>query len=73
LLCPGLEPVLREAVSRAYQSASGGAVPASFGVGNRRQSGSPVKPEETITETVDDVILRFKPWRGFQKMAGMVK
>ncbi len=56
LLWPGLEPVLREAVSRVIQSASSGdIVPASFGVG-RRQSGSPVKPRETVTEAVDDVI-----------------
>ncbi len=53
---PGLEPVLSEAVSRAYQSASGRKVPASFGLEYRRQSGSPVKPEATITEAVDDVI-----------------
>ncbi|HWQ96352.1 MAG TPA: transposase [Candidatus Methylomirabilis sp.] len=57
MLWPGLEPVLSEAVSRAYQSANGGKiVPASFGVGNRRQSGSPVKPEETVTEAADDVV-----------------
>jgi putative transposase len=56
MLWPGLEPVLREAVSRVYQSASGGKiVPASFGVG-QRQSGSPVKPEATITEAADDVV-----------------
>ncbi len=56
LLWPGLEPVLSEAVSRAYKSANGGKiVPASFGIG-RRQSGSPVKPEATITEAVDVVI-----------------
>jgi len=56
LLWPGLEPVLNEAVSRAYQSANGGKIlPASFGVG-RRLSGSPVKPEATITEAVDAVI-----------------
>jgi transposase len=56
LLWPGLEPVLSAAVSRVYQSANGGKiVPASFGVG-RRQSGSPVKPEATITEAVDVVI-----------------
>ncbi|MDL5502853.1 MAG: zinc ribbon domain-containing protein, partial [Candidatus Methanoperedens sp.] len=56
MLWPDLEPVLREAVSRAYQSASGGnTVPASFGVG-QRQNRSPVKPEETITEDMDAVI-----------------
>ncbi len=55
LLWPGLEPVLSEAVSRAYQSANSGKFPASFGV-SRRQSGSPVKPEATITEAVDAVI-----------------
>ncbi len=56
MLWPGLEPVLSEAISRAYQSAIGGdIVPASFGVG-RRQSGSLVKPEATITEAADDVI-----------------
>ena len=55
LLWPGLEPVLSEAVSSVYQSANSGKVPASFGVG-RRQSGSPVKSEATITEAVDDVI-----------------
>ena len=56
LLWPGLEPVLRAAVSRVYQSASGGnIVPASFGVGQRK-SGSPVKTEEAVTEAADDVI-----------------
>ncbi len=56
-LWPGLEPVLREAVSRAYQSANGRTVPASFGLyGSQRQSGSPVKPEETITEAADAVL-----------------
>jgi hypothetical protein len=56
LLWPGLEPVLSEAVSRVIQSASSGkTVPASFGIG-RRQSGSSVKPEATITEAVDAVI-----------------
>ncbi len=53
MLWPGLEPVLSAAVSRAYQSASGRTVPASFGVGQR---GSSVKPEETITEAMDAVI-----------------
>ena len=58
LLWPGLEPVLSEAMSRAYQSANGRkTVPASFGLyGNQRQSGSSVKSEATITEAVDDVI-----------------
>jgi putative transposase len=56
MLWPGLEPVLREAVSRAYQSASGRTVPASFGVGNRRQSGSPVKHKVTVTEAADAVV-----------------
>ncbi len=56
ILWSGLEPVLSEVMSRVIQSANGGKiVPASFGVG-RRQSGSPVKPEATITEAVDDVI-----------------
>ncbi len=55
MLWPGLEPVLSEAVSRVIQSANGGNCPASFGVG-RRQSGSSVKPEVTVTEAVDDVI-----------------
>jgi putative transposase len=56
-LWPGLEPVLREAISRAYQSANGWRIiPASFGIGNRRQSGSPVKPEETVTEAADAVV-----------------
>jgi len=55
-LWSGLEPVLSEAVSRAYQSANGGTVPASFGFGNQRQSRSLVKPEEIITETVDAVL-----------------
>jgi hypothetical protein len=56
LLWPGLEPVLSATVSRVIQSANGGKiVPASFGVG-RRQSGSSVKPEATITEAVDVVI-----------------
>ncbi len=56
MLWQGLEPVLREAVSRVIQSANGGKIfPSSFGVG-RRQSGSPVKPEETVTEAADDVI-----------------
>jgi len=56
MLWPGLEPVLSEAMSRVIQSANDGKiVPASFGVG-RRQSRSPVKPEATITEAVDDVI-----------------
>jgi putative transposase len=54
-LWPGLEPVLSEMVSRAYQSASGKIIPASFGVG-QRQSGSSVKPEEIITEAMDAVI-----------------
>ena len=57
LLWPGLEPVMRAAVSRVIQSANGGKiVPVSFGVGPR-QSGSPVKPEATITEAVDAVIM----------------
>ncbi len=57
MLWPGLEPVLRAAVSRAYQSAIGGkTLPSSFGIGNRRQSGSPVKPEETVTEAADAVV-----------------
>ncbi len=60
LLWPCLEPVMRAAVSRAYQSAIGGnIVPSSFGIrriGNRSQSGSPVKPEETVTEAADGVI-----------------
>ncbi len=55
MLWPGLEPVLSAAVSRAYQSASGRKIPASFGVG-QRQSGSSVKPEKTITEAMDAVI-----------------
>jgi hypothetical protein len=56
-LWPGLEPVLNEAISRAYQSVScGKIVPTSFGLKYRRQNGSPVKPEATITKTVDDVI-----------------
>ncbi|TAN40689.1 MAG: hypothetical protein EPN24_04435 [Candidatus Methanoperedens sp.] len=56
MLWQGLEPVLREAVSRVIQSANGGKIfPSSFGVG-RRQSGSPVKPEETVTEAADDVV-----------------
>jgi putative transposase len=56
MLWPGLEPVLSEAVSRVNQSANGGKIfPASFGV-DRRQSRSPVKPEETITKAVDGVI-----------------
>ncbi|MCX9082412.1 MAG: hypothetical protein OIN83_09465 [Candidatus Methanoperedens sp.] len=55
-LWPCLEPVLSAAVSRVIQSANGGKmVPASFGVG-RRQSGSSVKPEATITEAADAVI-----------------
>ncbi len=57
MLWPGLEPVLRAAVSRAYQSANDGKIiPASFGIVGRRQSGSPVKPEATITEAADGVI-----------------
>jgi hypothetical protein len=56
LLWPGLEPVLSEAVSRAYQSANSGKIPASFGQEYQRQSGSSVKSEATITEAVDDVI-----------------
>lgn len=56
LLWPGLEPVLSEAISRAIQSANGGKiVPASFGVG-WRQSRSPVKPEATVTDAMDDVV-----------------
>jgi len=56
-LWPGLEPVLSEAVSRVIQSAIGGnVVPSSFGIGYQSQSGSPVKPEQTITEAADDVI-----------------
>jgi len=42
LLWPGLEPVLSEAVSRAYQSANSGKIPASFGLEYQRQSGSSV-------------------------------
>ncbi len=53
---PGLEPVLSEAVSRVIQSASGGKVPSSFGVGYQRQSGSPVEPVATVTEAADDVV-----------------
>ena len=56
MLWPCLEPVLREAVSRAYQSASDSDYPTSFGVEDRRQSGSPVKPEETVTKVADAVI-----------------
>lgn len=54
-LWPGLEPVMSEAMSRACQTAIGRNLPASFGVG-RSQSGSPVKPEETVTEAAEDVI-----------------
>lgn len=54
-LWPGLEPVLSAAVSRVKQSANGRNLPTSFGVG-QRQSGSPVKPEATMTEAVDAVI-----------------
>ncbi len=54
-LFPGLEPVLSEAVSGVNQSAIGRNLPSSFGVG-QRQSGSPVKPEETATEAADAVI-----------------
>jgi putative transposase len=56
MLWPCLEPVMREAVSRVIQSANGGYIHSSFGVGNRRQSGSPVKPEEIITEVADVVV-----------------
>jgi putative transposase len=56
LLWPGLEPVLSEAISRVIQSASSSKAPASFGLGYQRQSGSPVKPEATVTEAMDDVI-----------------
>jgi putative transposase len=57
-LWPCLEPVMREAVSRVIQSAIGkGTIPASFGIGKWSQSGSPVKPEETVTEAADAVIL----------------
>jgi putative transposase len=57
LLWPGLEPVLSAAVSRAHQSAIGKQVPASFGLyGNQRQSRSPVKREETVTEAADAVL-----------------
>ena len=56
LLWPGLEPVLSETVSRAYQSARGGTVPASFGLEYQRQSGSPVKLEKTTTEAADGVL-----------------
>jgi len=55
-LWPGLEPVLSEAVSRAYQSANGRILPASFGFGNQRQSRSLVKPEEITIEAVDAVL-----------------
>jgi len=55
-LWPGLEPVLSEAVSRAYQSVNGRNIPASFGFGSQRQSRSLVKPEETTIETVDAVL-----------------
>lgn len=58
LLWQGLEPVLSEAVSRAYQTAIGGRNPASFGF-NRIQSrsGSLVKPATSISEAMDVVIL----------------
>jgi hypothetical protein len=56
LLWPGLEPVLSEAISRAYQSANSGKIPASFGLEYQRQSGSSVQSEAIITEAVDDVI-----------------
>ncbi|WAM22803.1 MAG: zinc ribbon domain-containing protein, partial (plasmid) [Candidatus Methanoperedens sp.] len=56
MLWPGLEPVLIEAISRVYQSANGRNCPASFGLEYRRQSGSPVKLEATVTEAVDAVI-----------------
>lgn len=57
LLWPGLEPVLSEAISRVNQSASGRKIPASFGLcGNLRQSGSPIKPDATITEAMDGVV-----------------
>ncbi|MCX9089233.1 MAG: transposase [Candidatus Methanoperedens sp.] len=56
MLWPGLEPVLSAAISRVIQSANGWNCPASFGLEYRRQSGSPVKPEATVTEAVDAVI-----------------
>lgn len=55
MLWLGLESVLGEAISRVIQSANGGELPASFGVG-RRQSRSPVKPEANITEAMDAVV-----------------
>jgi hypothetical protein len=56
MLWPGLEPVLSEAVSRAYQTAIGKACPASFGFGNQSQSSSLVKPATSIGEAMDVVI-----------------
>ncbi|NMG83029.1 MAG: hypothetical protein GIS02_02350 [Methanosarcinales archaeon] len=56
MLWPGLEPVLSEAILRVNQSTSSGNCPASFGLRNQRQSGSPVKPAASITEAMDVVI-----------------
>ncbi len=56
-LWPGLEPVLSEAVSRAYQTAIGKVTPTSFGFsGILSQSGSLVKPATIISEAMDVVI-----------------
>ena len=56
-LWPGLEPVLSEAVSRAYQTAIGKVTPTSFGFsGIQSQSGLLVKPATSINEAMDVVI-----------------
>ena len=61
ILWPGLEPILSEAVSRAYQTAIGKASPASFGFsGILSQSSSLVKPATSISEAMDVVISQMR-------------
>jgi len=57
LLWQGLEPVLSEAVSRAYKTAISGRNPASFGFNRiQSQSSSLVKPATIVSEAMDVVI-----------------
>jgi putative transposase len=56
-LWQGMEPILSEAISRAYQTAIGGENPASFGLDRiQSQSGSLVNPATIISEAMDVVI-----------------
>ena len=57
LLWQGLEPVLSEAVSRAYKTAISGRNPASFGFNRiQSQSSSLVKPATIVSEAMDVVV-----------------